>query len=212
MGLATGSDLRRLNSEAVTITNPSGNGMQLNLAYNGLQDCVAGVLAECDKSILPDLHMLPYSRYSQEYSTVWWLRTDKAPTAFKHGKFVFGRGDRFGQSSDVIAGFQVERGVKAENGHPTWRLGRDWKWHDFLGDMKSVVPEAVDAASKIIGQSMTVTLSASIEGTKEIDRVCFDSSGDGIAFKTTASTLGLREIQESAKCESWQELHSFIQH
>jgi len=83
-----------------------------NLRFPTLHEAAIGIQRACDKTSLPDLHLMPYSRFSEENSTLWWLCTINARTAFDQGKFVLGKPDRFGFESGAVCGLHVERGVK----------------------------------------------------------------------------------------------------
>ncbi len=82
-----------------------------NLPFQTLHEAAIGVLKACDASPLPDLHLMPYSRFSAEDSSSWWLCSEKARTAFKQGKLVLGETDRFAFESGIVVGLHVERGV-----------------------------------------------------------------------------------------------------
>ncbi len=93
-----------------------------NLRFQTLHEAAIGVQRACDQTGMPDLHRMPYSRFSTEDSSLWWLCTAKARTAFNQGKFVLGKPDPFGFESGIACGLHVERGVKQTMGSSDWKL------------------------------------------------------------------------------------------
>jgi len=77
-----------------------------NLLSSTLHEAAIGIQRGRDKTAMPDLHLMPYSRFSVEDSSLWWLCTIKARTAFDQGK-----PDRFGFESETVGGLHVEWGV-----------------------------------------------------------------------------------------------------
>ena len=181
-----------------------------NLPFTSVHEASIGVLQACHKVPLPELHLLPYSRFSAEDSSLWWLCTRKARTAFDQGKWVLGKVDRFDLDSGIVVGLHIERGLIQSTGRVDWKLSREWKWHQFVGDMAGDVAHAVSRASDSIGSALEVFVSASVEGDHNTNRVHFTSTGQSLALKR-ADIVGdvLADLKSAG---TWQELGSHLAH
>jgi len=153
---------------------------------------------------MPDLHLLPYSRFSAEDSTLWWLCRTKSKTAFKQGKFVLGKPDRFHFESGIVCGLHIERGVKQNLGNPDWKLGNDWQWNKFITDMQHELPMAVSRIHAIIAEPVDVFVHASATEKHHCDRLKFSSTGNSLCVQSTE--LNLKVLHETSACTSWNEL------
>jgi hypothetical protein len=175
-----------------------------NLRFDTLQQAAIGIQKACDSTAMPDLHLMPFSRFSAEDSSLWWLCPVKARKAFNQGKFIFGMPSRFGFDSGIASGLHVERGLKQTLDSTDWKLGADWQWHKFVNDMHVAVPKAVTQMSAILGEPIDVFVFASTDGPQNIDRVHFTSTG--ITLSIEQSELKLNALKETPACRSWSEL------
>lgn len=178
--------------------------MMKNLQCNNLYDAAIDVQRACDQLPMPDLHLLPYSRFSAEDSSLWWLCPIKAKTAFKQGKYVLGKPSQFGFESGIVCGLHIERGVKQTIGSPDWKLGPDWKWHDFINDFGSAVPRAVERAFSILAEPMEVLVFASTDGLKNVDRIRFTSTGNSLLMDE--ANVNIDALSDTLSGESWADL------
>lgn len=183
-----------------------------NLPFASVHEAAIGVQRACNKAPLPELHLLPFSRFSAEDSSLWWLCKRKARAAYDQGKWVLGKVDRFDLDSDIMVGLHVERGFIQSAGTANWKHSREWMWNQFVKDMAGEVAlaDAVSRASDIIGRPLDVFVTAGTEGDPNMNRVYFTSTGQSLALER-ADTVGdvLADVKSAG---TWQELGSRLLH
>ena len=100
-----------------------------------------------------ELTVRPFNRFDLDAPTNdWWLVPSTEWPAYKFGKLFFNTKlpTAAADSRSIFCGFYVERGLgpaaSAAGYDPSWIIGKDWLWDEFVGSAARIFPQLPNGA------------------------------------------------------------------